>query len=234
MILRWLARERGTSTSALLKQGASTQVLTGNNTGFTGATTINGGTLQAAAAGALGGTSSIDISGGSLLVSAPAAINQSASINLNGGTLAFSGNYNGSIGRLTLSANSIIDLGQGNVGLAFADLAAGLYQQYTLSFYNWSGTTKWGTTYGTGTDTIFFGAGNYTASNVKFYWGAVGSDSFVGSGFEVMPQSTWEGGLSGHYIIPVPEPETWAAALLLLLGSAIWFWKKTGKRKPEC
>ena len=70
-------------------------------------------------------------------------------------------------------------------------MAMGLYN--TLSIYNWSGTTKWGTTYGTGTDTIFFSNQNtpdYTLANVRFYSGAVGSDSFVGSGFEVMPQTT--------------------------------------------
>jgi hypothetical protein len=64
---------------------------------------------------------------------------------------------------------------------------------------------------------------------VKFYSGAVGSDSFVGSGFEVMPQTTWEGGFTGHYILPVPEPETWATGILLLLGGAWWMIKRTRK-----
>ena len=229
----YAGRITGGNASALVKDGASTQVLTGNNTGFTGTTTINSGTLQAASVNALGSNNTVQVNGGTLLVSADDAINgMTVTLNSTSTTvaaLAFSGNYSGSIGRLTLSANSIIDLGQGNVGLAFADLAAGLYQQYTLSFYNWSGTTKWGTTYGNGTDTIFFGAGNYTASNVKFYWGAVGSDSFVGSGFEVMPQTTWEGGFTGHYILPVPEPETWATGILLLLGGAWWMIKRTRK-----
>jgi hypothetical protein len=123
-----------------------------------------------------------------------------------------------------LSSNSIIDLGPANnIALEFADMAMGFYN---LSIYNWSGTTQWGTTYGNGTDTIFFGGGNYTASNVKFYSGAVNSDSFVGSGFEVMPQTTLEGGLTGHYILPVPEPETWATAVILLVGGMVWFLKR--------
>ena len=164
---------------------------------------------------------------GTLLVSTDDAIN-GRQITLNGtsttvATLAFSSNYTGSIGKLTLSADSIIDLGQGNIGLQFADMAMGFYN---LSIYNWSGTTQWGTTYGTGTDQLYFN-GDYTASNVRFYSGAVGSDSFVGSGFDLGLQTTsWDPGLSGHYILPVPEPETYATGLLLLLGGGLWMWKR--------
>ena len=227
----YAGRITGGNASALVKDGASTQVLTGNNTGFTGTTTINSGTLQAASVNALGSNNTVQVNGGTLLVSVDDAINgMTVTLNSTSTTVAalsFNSNYNGTIQKLTLSANSIIDLGPANsIALAFADLAMGLYN---LSIYNWSGTTKWGTTYGTGTDTIFFGAGNYTASNVKFYSGAVGSDSFVGSGFEVMPQTTWEGGFTGHYILPVPEPETWATGILLLLGGAWWMIKRTRK-----
>jgi MYXO-CTERM domain-containing protein len=62
---------------------------------------------------------------------------------------------------------------------------------------------------------------------VKFYSGAVGSDSFVGSGFDLgLQQTSWDPGLSGHYILPVPEPETYATGLLLLLGGGAWLWRK--------
>jgi hypothetical protein len=44
---------------------------------------------------------------------------------------------------------------------------------------------------------------------VKFYSGAVGSDSFIATGFDMgLQQTSWDPALSGHYIIPVPEPET--------------------------
>jgi hypothetical protein len=64
---------------------------------------------------------------------------------------------------------------------------------------------------------------------VKFYSGTT-NDSFVGNGFDMGLQDTsWDPGLEGHYIIPVPEPETYATGLLLLLGGAWWMWK----RKPN-
>jgi autotransporter-associated beta strand protein len=229
----YAGRITGGSSSALVKDGNSTQVLSGSNTGFSGSTTVNAGTLQLANANALGSNNAaVTVNGGTLLVSTDDAIN-GKQITLNGtsttvATLAFSGNYSGSIGKLTLSANSIIDLGQGNIGLQFADMAMGLY---SLSIYNWSGTTQYGTTYGTGTDQLYFN-GSYNLANVKFYSGAVGSDSFVATGFDMGLQNTsWDNGLSGQYIIPVPEPETWATGILLLAASAWWLMKKTRKAK---
>lgn len=221
----------------LTKNGSGTLVLSGSNS-YSAPTVINAGTLNATTANALGSNTTVQVNGGTLLVSTDDAIN-GKQITLNGtsttvATLSFNGNYNGTIGRLTLSANSIIDLGHGNVALEFADMAMGLYN--ALSIYNWTGTTKWGGGTGNDTDKIYFRGGNYTLANVKFYSGEVGeNDSFLGTGFDLGLEATgFSPGFTSHHIIPVPEPETWAAALLLLLGSAIWFWKKTGKRKPEC
>jgi fibronectin-binding autotransporter adhesin len=211
----------------LTKNGSGTLVLSGSNS-YSAPTVINAGTLNATTANALGSNNTVQINGGTLLVGANGALNN-MTVTLNGtstqvATLSFNSNYSGRIQKLTLSSNSIIDLGPANnIALEFADMAMGFYN---LSIYNWSGTTQWGTTYGSGTDTIFFGGGNYTASNIKFYSGAVNSDSFVGSGFEVMPQTTLEGGFTGHYILPVPEPETWATAVILLVGGMVWFLKR--------
>jgi hypothetical protein len=33
---------------------------------------------------------------------------------------------------------------------------------------------------------------------------------------------SWDSGLDGYHIIPVPEPETYATGVLLLLGAAIY------------
>jgi autotransporter-associated beta strand protein len=218
------------------KNGGGTLTLNGTNT-YNGATVVNSGTLNATTANALGSNTTVQVNGGTLLVSADDAIN-GKQITLNGtsttvATLSFNSNYNGTIQKLTLSANSIIDLGHGNVALEFADMAMGLYN--ALSIYNWTGATKWGGGTGNDSDKIYFRGGNYTLANVKFYSGEVGeNDSFLGTGFDLGLEATgFSPGFTSHHIIPVPEPETWAAALLLLLGSAIWFWKKTGKRKPE-
>jgi hypothetical protein len=132
------------------------------------------------------------------------------------GTLSFNSEYNGNIGALTLSANSIIDMGNYNIGAEFADLVMGIYN---LSIYNWKGARVWGG--GTGTDQhhISFGGGlsDSELGRISFY-SDFGS-GFLGSGFE----------LSNNQIIPVPEPETWTTGLLLLLGGAVWMWGRNRK-----
>jgi fibronectin-binding autotransporter adhesin len=224
----YAGRITGGSSSALVKDGASTQVLTGNNTGFTGTTTINSGTLQAASAGALGGTSNIDITGGTLLVTVDDAINgKNIELGGSGVGLQFSGNYSGAIGNLTLSANSIIDLGAGSVQILFQGLTS---SNHTLSFYNWSGTTLWNGGNGTtDTDKVYFGPDLSDEALAKIYFYTGPGDSFLGSGFDLGLKPTGFDPAMGHQIIPVPEPETYATGLLLLLGGAWWMWKRNRK-----
>ena len=54
---------------------------------------------------------------------------------------------------------------------------------------------------------------------ISFYSGDYGSDSFLGTGFELGLGSGYE-----NQIIPVPEP--WATGILLVLGGAVWLWRK--------
>ena len=63
---------------------------------------------------------------------------------------------------------------------------------------------------------------------IRFHSGAVGvGDSFLGSGYDLGLQATsWDPSLDGYHIIPVPEPETWATGILLVLGSGVWLWRK--------
>jgi autotransporter-associated beta strand protein len=82
---------------------------TGNT--FTGASAVNAGTLrlEKTSGNAISG-SSIAINGGTLLLGASNQIGDSTAINLAGGTFALGGNTD-TVGRLTVSANSIFDFG---------------------------------------------------------------------------------------------------------------------------
>jgi autotransporter-associated beta strand protein len=205
-------------TGGVTKNGTGTLVLSGSNT-YSGATVINAGTLNAANANALGTNASVTVNGGSLLVSTDDAINSknlvldsAATGNGTAASLVFSGTYNGTAGDLTLSQDSIIDLGEGSVHVHFADLAMGLYN---LSIYNWTGTTLWGGGDGNNTDQFYIDRSLTSGelARISFYSGGLGSNSFVGTAYQL------SGGSFNNEVIPVPEPETWAtAAILAALG----------------
>ncbi|MFY9238813.1 MAG: autotransporter-associated beta strand repeat-containing protein, partial [Roseovarius sp.] len=199
----------------ITKNGTGTLVVEGNKS-YTGNTTVNDGILQANAANALG-NSTVTVNGGSLLVTASNAITDSKGVTLAGGTLAFNGTVTDSIGALTLSADSIIDLGTGSVSASFADLAMGLYN---LSIYNWTGTTLWEGGDGNNTDKIYFNTSLSSSELQRISFYSDFGSSFVGTGFQ------FGAGLYQNEVIPVPEPETWATAALLLIGGGIWMWRK--------
>ncbi len=197
---------------ALVKNAASTQVLTGANT-FSGATMISGGTLEAGAAASLGATASVAVNtGGTLLLSGSGdRINDGATVTLAGGTFDTAG-LSETVGALTLSASSIIDLATGNGTLQFGDSHVPGWTG-TLSIYNWT----------SGSDHLFFGTvdhpwnltdGGLTTSQlaqIAFFSGA--GSGFLGTG----------GFLAGGFgeIAPVPEPSGVFAGLALF-GLAGW------------
>jgi autotransporter-associated beta strand protein len=208
---------------SVVQSGSGTLILSGSNT-YSGITVINSGTLEAAHANALGTNNTVQVSGGTLLVSANGALN-GKDIELNSNTvgLSFNGSYSGTVGSLTLCADSIIDLGSGTIRLLIEDLDL---STYTLSLFNWTGTVS-----GTGDDTdrIYVGPdlSDEALSKIYFYSGDYGTDSFLGSGFNLgLRQTSWEPGLEGYQIIAVPEPETWATALLLLAVGGFWMCRK--------
>jgi len=170
----------------------------------------------------------VQVNGGTLLVSADDAIN-GMNITLNStstavATLSFTGNYSGTINSLTLNEDSIIDLG--GVDILALEIAIIEMSTHTLSFKNWTGTTLWGGGNGSDTDRIYFRGGNYTLSNVYFYKGTT-SDSFLGTGFDLgFETNSFDPSIGGNQIIPVPEPETWATGILLVLSGAVWLWRK--------
>jgi autotransporter-associated beta strand protein len=209
------------------------QVILGNVGSFTGSTVVNAGTLKldSSAGPALGGTSGITVgtqvatSGGAigvLLLNKSDQINNSAPLTFTGGTFNTAGNSEGSfdgsgkgvagVGPLTVSANSLIDLGGSASVVAFATSSGSAWGSNVLNVYNWSGNPDTGA----GADRLFFGsdatglaAGQL--ADIKFYSDAgltqIGTSSAILSTGEVVP-----------VVNGVPEPGSLALIALGALG----------------
>ncbi|MEM6886299.1 MAG: autotransporter-associated beta strand repeat-containing protein, partial [Verrucomicrobiota bacterium] len=127
---------------SVTKGGAGTTTLSGSNT-FTGPLVINAGTL---------------------LLGSNNVVTDSVATRLNGGTLDTGGNSD-TLGTLTLSSNSTIDLNTGSSVLRFADSNSIAWTgSATLQISNWSGILQTGG----GSDQLFFGnsASGLTAAQV--------------------------------------------------------------------
>jgi autotransporter-associated beta strand protein len=210
-------------SNGLVKSGNGTVALSAANS-FSGSTSIQSGTLRADSANALGGTSNVVINnGGSFLVTADDAIGTNTGIELNGGTMAFgAAGYDGYVGALTLSANSILDLGTSSNGVLIRFNSINWSNANALlSIYNWTGTTQWQGGTGNNTDQVYFT--NSTLSDTELqrisFFSDTGS-SFVGNAFQITS------GTYNREIIAVPEPQTWVSAVLLLLAGFWWTWRK--------
>lgn len=204
----------------LTKNGAGTLSLTALNS-YTGPTTINAGTLALnnTANKALSSTASITVnSGGTLLTNAPDQINHAAAITLNansgpsaGATVAINtGGFSQTVGALTLSSTSVIDLSAGASILHFADSSAQPWTG-TLAVWNWSGTTITGG----GTDQLFFGDSPTGVTPVQLTQIQFYSDA----GITPLGLAGYATSLNGE-IVPdgltaVPEPATWVSGVLL-------------------
>ena len=199
----------------LIKDSASTQVLSGSN-GYTGTTTVSGGTLTVS--GSLSGTSAVTVNtGGTLLLNSAAnnIVNTAATATLAGGTLAFgnAANQIQNLGVLTLSVNSILDFGTsgGADKFAFGSLPSHTAGT-TLTINNWFGNVSGGVD---GTDDRLVFSGVDTDFTGVFNQADVSFGGF-GSGYAAISFA------GGYEIVPVPEPATTAligsVALCALIG----------------
>jgi len=223
-------------SGSITKNGSGALVLSGSNS-YLGATTVNAGPLQANHASALGSNTTVTVNGGSLLVGSDDAINEKT-IHLNKtiagaasatqAALTFStaySNNSSSAGSLTLHEDSIIDLGTSGVVVHFASIAN--ISDYILHIFNWEGNTVWSGNPGGGKDQFYVhqNLGTDALNNIRFYSGITES-SFLSTGFQIMS------GSFQNEIIAVPEPETWATAILLLVGFVFYAHRKFIRRRP--
>ncbi|MFA6286508.1 MAG: autotransporter-associated beta strand repeat-containing protein [Opitutaceae bacterium] len=175
----------GASSGGFTKTGAGTVTLNGANT-YTGNTAISAGTLTLGAADRIADTSNLVMSGGTLAT----------------------GGFSETLGTLTLSANSTIDLGAGTSALVFSDSSGTTWgSSITLSFVNFTA----------GTDTIRIGttSGGLTGAQLAEIT-INGSAATIDSG--------------GFLAIAIPEPSTYAA----ILGIAVLGFVAFRRRSLRC
>ncbi|HSI08222.1 MAG: autotransporter-associated beta strand repeat-containing protein [Rariglobus sp.] len=165
------------NTLSLAKSGTGLWTLSGNNT-YTGTTTVSDGTLALGAADRIANTSNLVMAGGTFAT----------------------GGFNETLGTLTLSANSTIDMGSLTSALVFAD-------SHSIA---WSGTLTL-LNFDIGTDTLKFGSSisALTLAQLNSISLAGYTASLDASGFVTFAA--------------VPEPSTYAAfAGMMILGFAAY------------
>ena len=189
--------ESGNPSGAVIKQGAGTLVLTGNNS-FTGAVAANEGVLELASTvgGAAASAASVAVaSGATLLLSQSDQVNNSATVTLSGGTIQRGSGVSEVFGNLSLTTGSFLDFGTGTTG--------------TLSF-------------GTYTPSALLTVSNFGLGNTLTF-GSDLTDTIDGAlfSFDSAFTSSWNSGTSTFTITAIPEPSTYLAAAGLL---AVLMW----------
>ncbi len=200
----------GAGSSGITKTGDGRLSMTGTEANtYTGATTVNGGTLELAKSSgvtSIAGSAITVNSGGTLLLGNNNQINDAANLTLNSGTLSTGDTvgFSETLGTLTLSGTSSIDLGTAVHLLQFANSSAlsGVWSG-SLTIYGWTGVPNTSGTSGQ----IYFGNNvtgltNSQLSQISFN-GFAGGAMLLTSG-ELVPMA-------------VPETGTVVAAFLLVL-----------------
>ncbi len=181
--------------------------------GLTGSADVTFGSLVANIDNALGEVSMVSVQTGGTLLLGPATLNNrvkdTAPFTLAGGKLDTAG-HNETLGVLTLSASSTIDLGAGASVLHFAASASASWTaSTTLEIDNWSGSDTGG-----GTDEVIFGS---LATHLTS--GQVAQIQFLNPAGHA-PGTYAAAILITGEVVPVPEPATGYALGALALAGA--------------
>ncbi len=211
------------SNGSMVKNGAGTMTLSGSSSNtFSGLTVNSGAVVLDKSSGAQAVSGDINIFGGSVILEASNQISNSSDMSLGNGSFQTQGNSE-SLGSLTLTANSTIDLGNG--GTLDFDTSSGGSWSGTLLITNWDGDTN-----GSGTTQILFGnnSGGLNGGQVdsiRFFnpgglTGGLWSAKILSSG-EIVPD---------QLLTPVPEPGTYAAGSLLVLASLSFMQRQRKQR----
>jgi fibronectin-binding autotransporter adhesin len=188
-----------------MASAATEMTLTGSASG-SGKLIVGEGTLILNGATNAFAPGSIQVdSGATLQLAANNQIGDTTGLILNGGTFRVgtaSTGFSDTLGTLTLSASSTIDLGAWTTGvrqLTFANSSA-ITWTGTLTITNWQGVAL----QSSDVAEILFGTGGLTSSQLsQVYWAnqSISGGTLIGGGGE---------------LVPVPEPRVYAAAVALL------------------
>jgi len=199
---------------SVTKTGAGYLSFTGSESNtYTGPTVVDNGTLEVAKTGgatAIAGTAVTVNAGGTLMLGGADQINDSANLTLNGGTFSSGNGFSESLGTLTMTGNSTIDLGSAIHMLEFTNSSATAWSG-ALTIYGWQGLAGTSGTNGQ----IFVGSNLSGLTNAQ-----LALISFDGFGPGAMLLTDGE-------LVPVPVPEAPVVISALLLLLAVGFREKT-------
>jgi autotransporter-associated beta strand protein len=182
-------------SGAVVKTGAGTATLSGNNS-FTGAVTVNAGVLElSAAGGAIAATTNVSVANGAtLLVAQSNQVNNDAVVTLSGGTVKTAAGVSEVFGNLIVSSASFLDFGATSYETA-GSMSFGTYTPSALLTLN----------------NFNFGSTLTFKSNLS---GSITNSSFFTFNNGGIASSNWDG--TTFTITAIPEASTYAAAAGLL------------------